>query len=81
MLKFESGDILVFNGGTEYDIKHGIDNVLENTAPSFLTELNDHRLSVQLRQSERNDNLWPNQRRGRGRGRGGRGRGGGGGAY
>ena len=77
MLKFESGDILVFNGGTEYDIKHGIDNVLENTAPSFLPELQNYRLSVQLRQSERNDNLWPNQRRGRG----GRGRGGGGGAY
>lgn len=56
VIDFESGDVLVFNGGTEWNIFHGIDTIVANTAPQFLPTLSESRISLQLRQTERNDN-------------------------
>ncbi len=56
-IDFQSGDVLVFNGGTEYDIFHGIDTIVEGSCPSHLSqELGESRVSLQMRQTERNDN-------------------------
>jgi hypothetical protein len=59
VLDFRSGDVLVFNGGTEWGIYHGIDTVVAGSTPEWLPELASARLSLQLRQSERNDNRPP----------------------
>jgi len=60
-IKFESGDTLVFNGGTEYNIMHGIDSINPNTCPNFFPEeIHDQRISIQFRQTLRNDNV-PNR--------------------
>jgi len=55
-INFESGDALVFNGGTEYDIFHGITEILANTCPIHLPEITDMRVSIQFRQTGKNDN-------------------------
>ena len=59
VLDFRSGDVLVFNGGTEWGIYHGIDTIVAGSTPEWLPELAAARLSLQLRQSERNDNRPP----------------------
>ena len=55
VINFESGDVLVFNGGTEYNIYHGIDEIVSDTCPPYL-DLPKSRISLQMRQTERNDN-------------------------
>jgi len=55
-INFESGDALIFNGGTEYDIFHGIDEIRANTCPLHLPDLTDMRVSIQFRQTGKNDN-------------------------
>jgi hypothetical protein len=62
VIDFKSGDVLVFNGGTEWDVYHGIDTIVPDSSPEWLPELATHRLSLQLRQSERNDNPYPARR-------------------
>ncbi|KAL6046605.1 hypothetical protein QOT17_022108 [Balamuthia mandrillaris] len=57
VLEFESGDVLVFNGGTEWNVWHGIDAIVPGTCPSFLPDdLHNFRISLQLRQTGKNDN-------------------------
>lgn len=56
-LEFKSGDCLIFNGGTEYNVMHGINEIVCGTAPDFFPEgWSEQRLSVQFRATERNDN-------------------------
>jgi hypothetical protein len=52
VLDFRSGDVLVFNGGTEWGVYHGIDTITSDTSPQWLPELANARLSLQLRQVE-----------------------------
>jgi len=55
---FESGDVLIFNGGSEFNIQHGITSISAGTAPShFQGSLDEWRVSIQFRQCERNDNF------------------------
>jgi len=56
-IDFESGDCLIFNGGTEYNIFHGITEIIDNTCPEYFPEKYLHsRISLQFRQTLRNDN-------------------------
>eukprot|EP01006_Ploeotia_vitrea_P009452 TRINITY_DN22120_c0_g1_i1.p1 TRINITY_DN22120_c0_g1~~TRINITY_DN22120_c0_g1_i1.p1 ORF type:complete len:225 (-),score=43.88 TRINITY_DN22120_c0_g1_i1:14-688(-) len=62
-LDFESGDVLVFNGGTEWGVWHSIKKIVPDTCPKHLQEhLADARMSLQVRQSKRNDNFPPAKR-------------------
>jgi len=83
VIDFESGDVLLFNGGTEYNIQHGINTIVEGTCPAFIpAKYQDKRISLQFRQTLRNDNVGTGGLgAGRGAGRGvGRGAGRGNGA-
>lgn len=51
----------MFNGGDEYKIKHGIETIVENSAPEFLKDLQDKRVSIQFRQFGKN-NFWKKKR-------------------
>ena len=46
---FESGDVLVFNGSTDWNVRHGIDEILPHTCPEYLPPLEEHRISLQFR--------------------------------
>ena len=50
VVRFESGDALVFNGGTAHGVMHGVRAVHPGTCPLSLPNLAKARLSLQLRQ-------------------------------
>jgi len=48
---FCSGDALIFNSSTEWNVRHGITNIIPNTAPDFLPDsLKNCRTMLQYRQ-------------------------------
>ena len=50
VVRFESGDALVFNGGTPHGVMHGVRMVHPGSCPLSLPQLAKARLSLQLRQ-------------------------------
>jgi hypothetical protein len=50
VVRFESGDALIFNGGAAHGVMHGVRKVHPNTGPLSMPKLRNARLSLQLRQ-------------------------------
>jgi alkylated DNA repair dioxygenase AlkB len=57
VLDFESGDALIFNGGKQFWIFHGITEIVPDTCPEIFCDdplLTSNRLSIQFRQTLEN---------------------------
>jgi hypothetical protein len=42
--------VLVFNGGLDWQVLHGVDNIEADTCPEYLPQLETFRISLQFRE-------------------------------
>ena len=63
--EFESGDALIFNGGSQYNVFHGITSIVPDSCPThFMLEddLQSNRVSIQFRQTVLNEHYYSSKK-------------------